>query len=190
MNTTQQSANLNLETVMGQLAENMNQLAISNGQTNMEIKTIGQAIGVLGAEVTELKKKQYAFEATQERFAQDIDDLKNMQEIPSAHVQNIKDLANSRVRTLLGLPNNRKDYTDRNWDDYNKYYRTFISRLYSEAKRVGLCSRIDTIKKMYYPAVVEFISGWIPNDSVDGLTGIEALKRIADKKRESQDRIS
>lgn len=182
--------NNNLESTMEKLAENMNQLALSNGQASIEIKTMGQAIGVLGAEVADIKKKQYVFEETQSQFARDIDDLKNMQEIPSSWVDNIKELANSRVRILLGLPENKQDYTDKNFDDKNRYYRTFIARLYSEAKKVGAGSKIATTKKMYYPAVTEFISGWIPNISFDGLTGADALKRYADKNRESQQRIS
>lgn len=173
-----------LEGTMAKLAENMNILSVAQGQSALQVKTMGEAIGVIGAEITGIKAKQSEFEVAQKNMSDDIDYLKNTQEITDKEKKRLIRMANARVRNVLQLPDDKGEWNDKHHDDYTKYYSVFIHRLYTEAKCEGVMgSSVGTTQKMFYEPCVRFIDSWFP------ARGVQGLKDYADKQRDSKERI-
>lgn len=173
-----------LEGTMAQLAENMNILSVAQGQSALQVKTMGEAIGVIGAEITGIKAKQSEFEVVQKNMSDDIDYLKKTQEVASYQKTNLVQAANARAHKVLQLPADKSEWSDKNHDDYTKYYSYFIHGLYSDAKRAGVMgNRVETTQRMFYEPFMRFIETWIPRQ------GVQGLKDYADKQRESKERI-
>ncbi len=96
-----------------------------------------------------------------------IEQLELNEEIKTTQVFNIRTAAKTRVFNILG-----EDVLD-----YQKYFRYFISRLYSDAKKyAGLGSTISTTRKCDYQKVIDYIEAWIPKK------GCVEFKREIDEK--------
>lgn len=179
------SGNNNLETAMTLLAGTMNDLAVSNGQTNLRVKEIAQTVGVVIEEVKDIRGEITTMKADGTKLKEEVEDLKNIQPIYGTWLDNITDHANSKVHYLLNLAEKRDEWTDKMWQDYNAYYKTFIKRIYSDARSVGLARKLRDTKRMYYPAIIEFIDNWVPKDSKFG-NGVAGLKAEVDKRRQQK----
>lgn len=101
----------------------------------------------------------------------DINELKYNEEITTTQKNKIKSAAKVRVYEIIG--------TDRL--DKAKYYKTFISRLYSNAKKyASMGSKIEETRKGDYQRVMNYIESWTPTQ------GIENLKREIDLNAEAK----
>jgi len=101
----------------------------------------------------------------------DIENLKLNEEVTTTQQETIIETATRRVMEILGT-----DLLDR-----HKYFRIFIKRLYTDAKRnAGLGSKISRTKKGDFQRVIDFIEAWTPS------CGCFELKKIADKNAETR----
>lgn len=92
-------------------------------------------------------------------------------EITTTQVEDIKRNARRRVYEILG----GDDY------EHEKYYRTFIGRLYSDTRKfAGLGSKIDRTRKGDYQRCMDYIEGWTPTG------GSKNLKDEIDKKAKAR----
>lgn len=103
-------------------------------------------------------------------IADRMDNLELNEEITDEQVRTIQSAIKSRVSKILNYPNS----------DSRKYYRTFISNIYSHLRHAcNLGSRTATTRKKHYDTVMKGIEAWHPNvqdlkDRKDRLDKIEA----------------
>lgn len=101
----------------------------------------------------------------------EISDIKYNEEITTSQKRKIITAANTRVYQIIG--NNALDKA--------KYYRTFISRLYGDARRyASMGSKIEETRKGDYQRVLNYIEAWNPSQ------GVAALKKEVDIKAEAK----
>lgn len=96
----------------------------------------------------------------------DVEQLKLNEEITTSQTITITVAAERRIYEILG---------DDPFD-HERYYRVFISRLYSDArKKAGLGARISTTRKGNFQRCIDYIEAWTPS------CGCAALYEHADK---------
>lgn len=83
-----------------------------------------------------------------------LDYVETSEEITTLQVETLKGSAQKRVSEIIG-----NDPLD-----HNKYFRTFILRLYKDARRnAGLGSKIQCTKKGDFQRCINYIEAWIPS---------------------------
>lgn len=83
-----------------------------------------------------------------------MDNLELNEEITDEQVRTIQEMVKARVSKILDYPNG----------DSSKYYRTFISNLYSNLRHsYNLGSKVATTRKKHYDTVMKGIEAWHPN---------------------------
>lgn len=144
------------------------------GQTIMVVKSNAEDVSVLTSKVNGhslliggLTKSMTVVEDNLKQVEEKVQQLEYSTEIKTDQVEKINELAKKRVIEILG----KDEY------EINKYFRRFISRLYSDAKRYGgLGNRISTTKSGNYQRVIDYIEAWTPSE------GCAKLKESCDKK--------
>lgn len=154
------------EGLMKVTAENVsiakkNALSIASTTENLN-----QVSNILSTTIPALQQDIVSVTKQVSLINQDIIDLKENEEITTSQNENIQRAARRRVYEILGVKET----------DHSCYYRVFISRLYSEAKKnAGLGSSISRTRKGDYESVMNFIESWIPS------CGISELKSYVDR---------
>ena len=134
------------------------------GQSATTTNQISQQLGLVVNSVNNLQSDMRGIK-------NDIDQLKLNEEVTTTQQENIIEIARRRVCEILNFDN----------DEIHKYMKTFISRLYTNARTyAGLGSKISRTKKGDYQRVVDFIEAWEPKE------GCVNLKVMADERAESR----
>lgn len=138
----------------------MQQLMNINGQIAMNVNNMSKNLGIITIAVDNLKNDVGS-------LTDRMDTLELKEEITTTQDEEIRNAACKRVYEILGD----------NIVTHAKYYRTFIRRLYSDARHeAGLGSSIARTRKCDYQRCIDYIEAWIP---VQGCTG---LKKETDEK--------
>ena len=107
-----------------------------------------------------------------DRLNDRMDVLELQEEIKDEQRMQLLNSAKSRVNEIIG-----DDYIEQ-----SKYFRGFISRLWSDSKQYGgVGSKIATTRKENYQRAINYIEAWIPHG------GVSKLKRELDKKAEEKE---
>lgn len=123
------------------------QLMNITGQTAMNVNNMSRQLGIVANAVDTIRDDVGT-------LTNRIDDLELNEEITTAQCEMIRELSEKRIVEILG-----NDSLER-----QKYFRIFIGRLYSDAKKnMCLGSKIDRTKKRDYQRVVDYIEAWIPS---------------------------
>lgn len=88
----------------------------------------------------------------------------------------INSIIHTRVRTLLHLSPNRKNWTDSEMERYLKYYRGFCQIAHSELNKKYDVSSFEDIPKVKFTLACEFCEDWVPD------CGTKELIKFYDKK--------
>lgn len=100
-----------------------------------------------------------------------LDQLELNEEITSKQEDMISTIAKRRVFEIIGDDDL----------DYQKYFRSFISKLYTNArKEAGLGSKINRTRKGDYQRVIDYIEAWTPKG------GCAAFKEEIDNKAKAK----
>lgn len=138
--------------------ENFDMQTLMNltGQNALMMKGLSQQMGIVTTTVDSMRSDMNIMKG-------DIDQLKYNEEITTDQVKSIVASAKHKVITLL--------------EKYDKtYFRRFIGRLYTEAKKEGgLGSTIERTHKGDYPRVMNYIDAWYPQE------GVKTFKEKIDK---------
>ena len=133
--------------------------AATTNQVSQQLGLVVNSVNVLQSDMRGIKD--------------DINQLKLNEEVTTTQQENIIETARRRVCEILDFDN----------DEIHKYMKTFISRLYTNARTyTGLGSKISRTKKGDYQRVMDFIEAWEPKEGCGG------LKNIADERAESRRR--
>lgn len=134
------------------------------GQSAMTTNQISNQLGIISTAVTGLKSDVYS-------LCNRMDSLELNEEVTTTQQEVIIETAKKRVCEVLGF----------NDSDISKYIRTFIQKLYSDARSyAGMGSKISRTKKADYQRVVDYVGAWNPR------CGVTELKNIADKRAKSR----
>ena len=153
----------------------MQQLINIIGQSAMTTQAITQQMGLIVAKTETLENNinevQSVLSSKIEKLVNDENahykELKENSEITTTKQEKIIETAQHRVSEILGFDDKEKA----------KYFRTFILRIYSDARKyAGLGSKISRTKEGNYQRVIDFMDAWTPNE------GINNLKRKADER--------
>lgn len=159
---------------LGEMFEGLMKVSVENAEAAKQnvlsivsiTKNLEQVSGILSTTIPALQEDVLSVTQQVGQMSQDIIDLKENEEITTAQSENIQRAAKRRVYEVLGS----------GCDDYSRYYRVFIKRLYTEAKqRAGLGSSISRTRKGDYKVVMNFIEVWIP------ACGVSELKEYVDR---------
>ena len=146
-----------LTNVVGQIANMMGQNAMTTQNINKQLGIVSSSVNAMGERVNNLDERMYQIE--------------NHEEVTTEMCETIGVAAKSRIYEILG-----NDELER-----VKYYRTFIKRLWADAKRYGGCGhKIATTKKCNFQRVLDFIDAWSPSG------GALKLKREIDRRAEAK----
>jgi hypothetical protein len=138
-----------------------NALAISNTSVGLD-----KVVGVINATIVPLQEDVRTTTLQISEMKQDIEDLKENEEVTTTQQEKIISAARRRVYEILGD----------NHETTAKYYRVFIQKLYGDArKKAGLGSKIARTRKGDYQEVMNYIETWTP------ACGCDSLKEYADK---------
>lgn len=89
-----------------------------------------------------------------------IDIIENQEEIKDEQRMQLLNSAKNRVNEIIG-----NDFIEQ-----SKYFRGFISRLWSDSKQYGgVGSKIATTRKENYQRAINYIEAWIPHEGVSKL---------------------
>lgn len=103
-----------------------------------------------------------------------IEVLEYSSEIKTEQVNSIRETANKRIISILGEGKKNKEEIAY---EIEKYYRKFIVRLYTDAKKFGgLGNKIETTKKGNFQRVIDYIEAWNPSE------GCAKMKEYCDQK--------
>ncbi len=158
--------NFDMQTLMNLMGQN----AVTVQQTAMTVQGLSQQMGIFTTKMTNV-------ESNLSLAMSEIDQLKNNEEITTDQEFAIRETASKRISEVLG-----KDINDR-----QKYYRTFIGRLYYNARRnAGLGSKISRTKKCNFQRVIDYIESWNPHEGVLGLKHKTDAKAKARRKAQDE----
>lgn len=144
---------------MQSLMNVVGQSATTTNQLAQQVGLIANSVNILKTDMSEIKE--------------DLAQLKLNEEVTTTQQETILEIAKGKICNILG-------YDD---DEIHKYFRTFIGRLYSDARSyAGLGSKISRTKKGDYQRVVDYIEAWEPK------CGCGELKEKADRRAESRRR--
>ena len=150
-----------LATSTNQLVESTKAIFIELTENKEKIKLINTALSSIQEKVSDHSNR--------------LDQLELNEEITSEQEIVIRDSAKKRVFTIIG-----DDVLD-----YQKYFRSFISKLYTNArKEAGLGSKISKTRKGDYQRVINYIEAWVPKKGCSGLK--EEVDTKAAAKREAE----
>lgn len=151
--------NVDMQTLMNL----MNQNAVTVGQNAMTVSSMSQQLGIVVTKVSSIENDVNGMK-------DEIYQLKNNEEITTEQAANVLRTAHQRISTILD--------TD---EEKAKYYRVFISRLWSDLKANAGCGHsYSSTKKCNYQRVLNHIEAWIPS------CGISELKRRVDEKAKAK----
>ncbi len=157
--TNSTSENYDMQQLMNIVGEN----AISTGQIALSVKNINKQMGIMSIQMNDLADDMSSVKG-------EIEILKLNEEVTTNQQETITKTAKRRVSEIL-------NYDD---SDMARYFRTFIGRCYSNARRyAGLGSKISMTKKGDYQRVIDYIEAWIP------INGCAELKAEVDRKAEA-----
>lgn len=145
---------------------------------NSTEKTTNNMIALIQHHSTEINALQDSVNSIEDKMINIVDDittLKYTSEIDTKQHEKLTSAAKRRVFSLIG------------YDplDQKKYFRTFISKLYSDAKRyANLGAQISTTHKEDYEKCLEYINNWTPYGGVDSLK--KQIDRTAKAKRKAK----
>lgn len=129
--------------------ENFDMQTLMNltGQNALMMNSLSQQMGIVTTTIDSMRGDMNIIKC-------DIEQLKYNEEITTDQAKNITEMAKHRVISLLG--------------EYEKtYFRRFIGRLYTEAKKDGgLGNTINRTHKGDYPRVINYIDAWCPYEGV------------------------
>ena len=168
MKNNEENDNMNNNSGIVATGENFDVQTLMNlmGQNAITVQGLSQQMGIMAT-------KMSSIESNMGMVMSDIDQLKNNEEITTEQVETIKKTAVSRIREILG----RDEYT------WAKYFRTFIKRIYSDARaNAGCGSKVDRTRKCNFQKVVRYMEAWNP----DG--GVYKLMQIVDERAEARKR--
>lgn len=144
---------------MQSLMNIVGQSATTTNQLAQQMGLIANSVNILKTDMSEIKE--------------DLAQLKLNEEVTTTQQETILEIAKGKICSILG-------YDD---DEIHKYFRTFIGRLYSDARSyAGLGSKISRTKKGDYQRVIDYIEAWEPK------CGCGELKEKADRRAESRRR--
>ena len=151
-----------------QLMYSTNQLAESTKAIYIKLAENDEKLNLVTTAISSIQDKM-------NHQSNRLDQLELNEEIKSEQEIIIRNTAKKRVFEIIGD----------NILDYQKYFKTFISKLYTDArKEAGLGSRIATTRKGDYQRVINYIEAWVPKKGCSGLK--EEVDNKAAAKREAE----
>jgi len=139
-----------LETLVNSLkqtAEISKTNAESTSNILVAIDSTNQQLGIVTKKVTSI-------EDSVGNLTGRMTNIEQNEEVTTTQAENIRAASCKRIYEILG-----EDKID-----HNKYFRTFIKRMYGDARRfAGLGSSIARTHKREYQRILEFIEGWNPS---------------------------
>ncbi len=113
------------------------------GQNALIVNNLNQQMGIVTSSINSIRSDVGV-------IRDELDQLKLNEEITTDQAETIIERARSRVVTVLG--------------EYDKkYFKRFIARLYSDAKKYnGLGSSIYRTHKGNYQMVLNYVEAWMP----------------------------
>ena len=168
---------------MNDITENIKELGKFSKQLAVSTNQLAESTKAIFIELAENKEKinliNNALSSIQEKVSNHstrLDQLELNEEITSEQEIVIRDSAKKRVFTIIG-----DDVLD-----YQKYFRSFISKLYTNArKEAGLGSKISKTRKGDYQRVINYIEAWTPKNGCAGLK--EEIDIKAEAKRKAKE---
>lgn len=151
----------NMQQLMNLIGHN----ADITGQIGLNVQNMNKQMGIMvSTDVNGLMDDMSSVKG-------DIESLKLNEEVTTTQQETIIESAQKRVSEIL------------NHDMYEKakYFRTFIKRVYKDARQsAGLGSKIARTKKGNFQRVVDYIEAWTPK------CGCAELKAEVDRKAEAK----
>ena len=143
--------------IVGQSATTVQGLIAGVDETRRQIGLVATQMVDVKNDVSSLSNRMFQIE--------------NNEEITTEQVETIKKTAISRIREILG----KDEYT------WAKYFRTFIKRIYSDARaNAGCGSKVDRTRKCNFQRVVDYMESWNPDD------GVFKLMQVVDERAEAK----
>lgn len=133
------------------------------GQTSMSVQGVAQQMGIVATKVSNMENDVVYLK-------DEIEHIKQNEEITTEQVTTITNAAKSRIRQILG----EDEF------EYAKYSKGFFGRLYTDARNNnGMGSSIAKTRKGNFQNVLNYIEAWNPKG------GTRSLKDEIDKKAEA-----
>lgn len=155
-NNNKNNTNFDMQTLMNIVGQS----AATTNQLAQQVGVVANSVNILKTDVREIKE--------------DLEQLKLNEEVTTTQQETILEKAKSKIYNILGDDD----------DEIHKYFKTFICRLYSDARSyAGLGSKISRTKKGDYQRVIDYMEAWEPK------CGSGELKERADRKAESRKRM-
>ena len=150
-------------------------LAAVNAQTE-NINSLMRGITTMATTVGELGKEVSGIKVIIDTLTEDVNELKNEEEIKTSKAKELRKLANKVVSRRLGI---NEDPAKRSIEEkvINEKYRSmFSAALYTEVSEKGhLASPYSATAKKDFIAACKDIEDWYPRE------GVEGLKKRADE---------
>lgn len=157
-NTKNNNGNYDMQTLMNIVGQS----ATSTNQLAQQVGIMANSVNTLKTDVRDIKDE--------------LEQLKLNEEITTAQHTSIVKTAHKKIYSMIG-------YSD---DEVNKYFRTFVKRLYSDARSyAGLGGQIPCTKKGDYQRVIDYIEAWEPKYGCSKLK--EEIDRKAASRRDCQE---
>lgn len=153
-----ENSDYNIQQLMNMIGNN----ASITGQIGLNVQNMNKQMGIMASQMNGLMDDMSSVKG-------DIESLKLNEEVTTTQQETITESAQKRISEIL----NHNTY------EKAKYFRTFIKRLYRDARQsAGLGSKISRTKKGNFQRVIDYIEAWTPK------SGCAELKAEIDKKAE------